>query len=259
MRTKNSLRNVGPYLILASIMLVLMGCSNSDMPVAATSAGLTNANSEEKYLYPVRPGSEEWKKFQTHDEMLAAVQIPQDKLKTMSTEMLVDAVLDYPLFIDLEAFRGPGKNAMDTLVKQFNGLQELMRRPDASKVLLDRFQKFDPGALDPSWSEATRGDYRFRLDHLRELLLYPPIFSTLSRADRETLVQKVFSNIKIQAKYPDVYGPNGESGGDMALLMAVLQVDDPDAYQRFQNAKFAGLSDWFTFMRGVFHVTTTSN
>ena len=65
---------------------------------AATSAQNTT------WSYPVKPGSAEWAAFQSHDEMLAACQIPADVLKSVTTEDLVEICMDYPLIFDAYAY-----------------------------------------------------------------------------------------------------------------------------------------------------------
>lgn len=50
------------------------------------------------YNFPVRPGTEEWKKLKSGDEMAAVCNIPEAVLKNLSTQALVNTCLDYPLF-----------------------------------------------------------------------------------------------------------------------------------------------------------------
>ena len=44
---------------------------------------------KEQWDFPVKPGTEQWKSFQTPTEILKAIQVPEDILKNMSTEDLV--------------------------------------------------------------------------------------------------------------------------------------------------------------------------
>lgn len=232
---------------------VVEGCSNVETPTSDSTASLTSLDG--KYVYPVKPGTPQWMAFQSHEEMLAAVQLPKEVLTSITTDNLVDAVLDYPMFLDLDVYSGPDKDGMDVLVEQFNGLQELLRRADAGKVLLARFEKFDTGAIDPNWSEEERGSHSLRLRNIQALIVYNPFFVTLSERDRQAVVLKVFTDLHTQKMYPDMYGPNGETGSSMALLMSALQVDHPDAYREFQDTKLDSLAEWFNFMRGAFPVT----
>lgn len=101
------------------------------------------ANNEDKsisdtvYQYPVTPEMEEWKTFQSLDEMIDACQIPNDILRHMSTENLIESVLDYPLAINLFAYDTP-KEGIEKLSSYFNGLQELKIRDDAIELMSAR-------------------------------------------------------------------------------------------------------------------------
>lgn len=54
-----------------------------------------------EWTYPVMPGTEQWKAFQSHQEMLEACQIPKSVLQSISTERLLQLCLDYPLLLDI--------------------------------------------------------------------------------------------------------------------------------------------------------------
>jgi len=89
------------------------------------------------YTYPILPGTDEWKEFNTHDEKLEACQIPEEILQNMTIEALVETVLNYPLMGDMLAYNTPiiGFNAVSST---FNGLQELTKRPNA-KLELEKY------------------------------------------------------------------------------------------------------------------------
>lgn len=46
------------------------------------------AQKEVNWDYPVKPGSEEWKKFQSSEGMVKACQIPEAVITTLSTDKL---------------------------------------------------------------------------------------------------------------------------------------------------------------------------
>ena len=59
-----------------------------------------NELDEVPYEYPIQPGTDEWKKFTTVAQMVEVCQIPEKKLKNMTTEALVETVLNYPLLLN---------------------------------------------------------------------------------------------------------------------------------------------------------------
>jgi carbonic anhydrase len=51
-----------------------------------------------KWDYPVKPGTKKWNELKTEKERINAVQIPDDVLDSMTTEDMVDACINFPLF-----------------------------------------------------------------------------------------------------------------------------------------------------------------
>ncbi|MCL1937726.1 MAG: hypothetical protein FWF52_04940 [Candidatus Azobacteroides sp.] len=90
--------------------------------------------------YPVKPGTEEWKSFNTHEEMLNACQIPENILQNMNTADLLEICLDYPLKGDIYAYSNL-KNGIESISLQFNGFAELLLRKDNFQNLLLKLEK----------------------------------------------------------------------------------------------------------------------
>ena len=94
----------------------------------------TDCDRELPWDYPIKPNTEEWAQLQTHDEVLAICQIPDDVLSLLSTEDLTVICLKFPgLGAELCT---PFDRGLDSLTKNFNGVRELLQREDASKGLL---------------------------------------------------------------------------------------------------------------------------
>lgn len=91
------------------------------------------------YTYPVVPGTEAWRQLDGHVEMLEACQIPEDILESLTTQALVETVLNYPLLIDMLAYNTT-EAGYEAVYRNFNGLQELQERKDAI-VCLEAYLK----------------------------------------------------------------------------------------------------------------------
>ncbi len=87
------------------------------------------------YEYPITTNSEEWKDLKGHPEKIAVTAIPEDILNSMSTSMLLETVLKYPLLGDMFAWTTVDEGYL-MLCKQFNGLSELVTRVDLEECLL---------------------------------------------------------------------------------------------------------------------------
>lgn len=115
--------------IVAAILLSL--CSLS---VGANVVPAQEYTIDTPYEYPILPGTQEWADLFTHGAMLRACQIPEDILQAMTTEALVETVVNYPLAADVYAY-DTFQMGYDAVKRQFNGLRELERRPDALSVM----------------------------------------------------------------------------------------------------------------------------
>ncbi len=93
-----------------------------------------DAATDEAIYYPINPSTPEWSTLQTSDELIASCKISEDALKNMTTEEVVDAVLSFPLLIDLYAY-----NNLDTALEHLSTIsdayRELLTRDDAAHVL----------------------------------------------------------------------------------------------------------------------------
>ena len=94
---------------------------------------------ETPYEYPVVPGTSEWAELEDFPSKIEACQIPENILKNMSTEALVETVLNYPLFKIY--FFYDKATLYDGYKDIFNGIQELETREDAGDYLLDFYQQ----------------------------------------------------------------------------------------------------------------------
>ena len=82
------------------------------------------------YEFPVVPGTDDWAELDSLEEKLEVSQIPDDLLEKLTTEALVQTVIDYPLAASLfvhDTLDDPLRSYY-VVVEEFNGLAELDRR-----------------------------------------------------------------------------------------------------------------------------------
>ncbi len=101
----------------------------------------------EAYEYEIVPGSEEWESFYEPEQKLKASYVSPDLMKRMTTEALVETVLNYPLLVDMYAYNTIeiGIQAVSTY---FGGITELMTRDDAATVLQKYSMKAKTRTID---------------------------------------------------------------------------------------------------------------
>lgn len=100
----------------------------------------------EPYEYPITPDDAEWAELHGVDEMRRVCQIPEDILSNLTTEALLETVLDYPLMTPW-AFNTT-ELAADNLMQNFNGFAALMEREDLQTVLEGYQLPADADVLD---------------------------------------------------------------------------------------------------------------
>ncbi|MCG8348419.1 MAG: hypothetical protein MI924_11650 [Chloroflexales bacterium] len=221
-------RNYYPYLVTTTLIMtiLLIGCSRFTIPQLANQDGTASVDS---YDYPIKPGSVEWKSFKTHDQKVAAIQIPPERLKAMSTAGIVETVLNYPLLGDILLFNSI-QQGYDRVSGQFNGIAELYQRRDAGAVLVANYQTMDAIAII---SQSERGDSSasWGLFYTQILLAQPEILAMLSVAERNLLLKDAVQ--KLQAQREQVEGPGILQKEATALLIArLLEAQQEPAFQQ---------------------------
>lgn len=116
-------------------LLLCVGCLFSCSLVAKAQAPVTElAQSNQPYTFTVVPGTSEWNTLANSQEMVAACYIPQQTIENMSTEALLETVLDYPLLIDIFAYDSTNLG-IEMASKYLPGLPELLSRSDALQAV----------------------------------------------------------------------------------------------------------------------------
>lgn len=151
-----------------------------------------NYTINEPYRYPVVPGMSEWDALKSLQEMIAVCQIPEDILKNMSTEALIETVFKYPLAINIFVYETP-LEGLEDVATYFNGFEELFTRPDAA-AKLEVYTSKSSFKANPTPVD------RFLAIALREKLLnYSP--STQSAANRINYYDYTPAGTKITLMY----------------------------------------------------------
>lgn len=87
------------------------------------------------YEYPIVPGTQEWIKLEDVVARREVCQIPDDVLNHITTDALLETVINYPFRADMYSFND-FQTGYKAVKSRFNGLQELERRSDCLDALL---------------------------------------------------------------------------------------------------------------------------
>jgi hypothetical protein len=203
-------------LILTGILLL------ASLAIWGTSR---DGRASRSYEYPSKPGTPAWQQLNSHAEMQRVTTIPDSILKRMDTNVLIDSVLSYPLLGDIYAYDGV-QDGFDRVASGFNGLQELLHRPDVGRELLLRYKTIDPGAIDPSWTLIEKGDFEERIDFVEILLAQPPIMDTLTPKERRELIAEGLSKSAAKRNESEVFGHLGQERTALMVARAMPGKED---------------------------------
>lgn len=106
------------------------------------------------YEYPYVPGTQEWIDLGNMSARIRASQVPDEVLEHMTTDALLQTVLDYPFLSDLYAFNTI-EMGYKAVKKHCNSLWEFEARPD----YLEALSRYCQANYSLSKKEQTFKDY----------------------------------------------------------------------------------------------------
>ena len=209
------------------ICLIIIAIAAS-YPVGALSTEQQASDGvSDAYIFPLRPGMPEWKELKSHAEMLAACQIPEELLAKMSTEGLVRTCLNYPMAYDAFAYDS-FQTGLKSVIASFNGLQELITRPNVGSVLLRAYKDMDPLNL-PDCGYTARNVCRFQFMYIELLLAEDAVIAGMGANDRRALLEESYR--KYVSKRSDSTYALIELGPSAFLMSTILLTDGFEPYR----------------------------
>lgn len=121
-----------PFFLIALAMLL---CSCSDEVVGDDARNYSAKAPSVTFSFDSIESPNVWAQYQSLEEMLSACQIPEEKLKSMTTEELVEVCMSHPLYGIYSAYNNELEGAK-VVIDHFNGFGELDKRSDAAEKLL---------------------------------------------------------------------------------------------------------------------------
>jgi len=143
------------YLSFILAMLLLLAFSTSAFasePIGMIEEEPMDYPFTEPYEYPIVPGTDEWSELTSLAEKIEVCHVPQMALDNMTTEALLETVLNYPLLGNIFAYDTPQKG-FEAIREYCNGLQEIWTRPDLEEILE---QKISEESFEENYNIAQR-------------------------------------------------------------------------------------------------------
>jgi hypothetical protein len=201
MRTKN-LRRSSLFCIVALSVILL--ATMIFVPIVQAQPSEEPATSD-AYKYPILPGTDGWKAFTTHDEMITACQVPENELSNMSVKGLVETVIDYPLLSDYRAFDDL-QTGFEMVAAHSNCIQKLYNTKDGATELLASYSTMDPAAFTNLKTETEKYFYVWKIQGIQMLLAQEPLLENLTVDQRRELCSEASQKSSIMEANTDMYG-----------------------------------------------------
>lgn len=127
---------------LASVLLAAAIMLGAAAPAMAEEPEETAGPFPAGYQYPTLPGTPEWDALKDNQEKIDACVVPQEILDNMTTEEVLETLLNYPLQGNISAFNSI-QAGVEVVYHWYSGeiLETLLTRPDRADVILRRYQK----------------------------------------------------------------------------------------------------------------------
>ena len=132
------------------VLLLVAGMALSLCSAAAETSEKPVTLSDEPWVFPVQPGTPEWRKLSVR-QRLESCQIPEEVIKGMSTDALLETVLHNPYIIDIMAYSTLEQGIERTSLK-IPALKELLERSNV-RLAIRRYESENKAAKSTVISE----------------------------------------------------------------------------------------------------------
>lgn len=163
-----------------------------------------NFNPDDRYDFPVRPGSQEWSVFTTGQQMIDACQVPDVILDQMSTNGLIETCLDYPLLSNMFAFSSIQLGTKRQM-ENFNGFGKLVQKNDAATLMLARYRLID-ASLVSNENDVSIGDFSVNFISFGMALSQLVFIEQLSTLEKKELVHDAMLKYEVFLLDQEIFG-----------------------------------------------------
>jgi len=154
--------------------------------------------------YPVKPGMPEWSQYKSIDAMYQACQIPDDILKNLDTESLVELCLNFPVRILFPLYNTP-QQAFMQYYSNFNGIRELFKRKDAGQYLLEKYSSMFLAEFNPLWESHQQGRFINHYKFVESILSQPQVIASLDTEGRKALLKEATNKMDEKLLKTDLF------------------------------------------------------
>ena len=162
------------------------------------------------YNYPILPGTSQWAAFTSQQQKLNACQIPQDSLNIMTTDIVMQSSLNFPLLGDLLLNVGVNVPAITSYyMTNFTGLIELSKRKDAGLTMLTRYKLMDINCFNCLNTDIQKGNFITNFSAYEMIISQDSIIEKFDLQQKKDLTKEAINKYNVKKSAYDYYGDYG--------------------------------------------------
>ena len=200
-------------LMISALMLSSVSAESKTLDTSKSISTISESNLAISF-YKTVMNDPSWRENENRAERGKMLQLPEYMLKKMTTDELIEAVLNYPFFTDIYAFDNI-EDGIDVMFEDFNGIKELFKRDNAAKEILKAYQR-EPVIKD---EKNIIYDDIFRLNNLEILLLNEDVIPEMNDRQLSDLYNTISDKHKQKIR-SKIYGEQSEK-----LIYELLDVE----------------------------------
>ena len=141
--------------LLALVMFLSVGLTG----ISSSAVEIDADQDVSVYSYPISADSEEWFEYSVR-EKVEMLRIPEFVLNSMTDEMLIQAIADYPYLVDIYLYGESVADGIDVARTYFSALDELLSRDTAAEALSTYGLNVAATHIASYQTDAEAGDYQ---------------------------------------------------------------------------------------------------
>jgi hypothetical protein len=173
---------------------------------------------DDHYVYPLVPGTEEWRQLSSTDEAFQVCQLPDNILKSISTPGLIDALIHSPMFTGFYLLSSSSPvEFWHNHYSRNNSAQELFERENSGDALVAYYKSVDIDCIKSATGDdaSTMTADNERLFGLEFLFTKQEILVKIGHQKKQELVEALLSK----------YNQNKENRIEVVPMAWVMRSD----------------------------------
>jgi len=148
---------------------------------------ISSAQEEVTWDFPVKPGTNEWNNIKTEKQRISVMQIPEDVLNRMSSKVLIDACVNFPLFGYYSAFNTP-QEGFNIMFSRFNIFNKLCEKDSIGQYLIEIYKDAGMDGWETMDNKFNSEFWTLKLEYIEYLIAQKEVISRLSHREKVELL-----------------------------------------------------------------------